>query len=652
MRAFIDDLNIIRIESDQFIHDISIEGEPLTFKSTEGFFQYFESSKALELHLTDKIRINHAIYPLEIGLVTLKDAFDKKYRYDGALGALYSKSETTFRLFSPVAKEVYVVIDGTYHQMSYELPIYHLTLKGDLEGLSYHYHVRLVDQFKDVKDPYAVGATVDHNIIIDWDKTLKLKKTPIKVKNYVDAVIYEGHIRDMSIGLDVESPGLFEGIIEESPYLKQSVLSYIKKLGMTHLQLLPVYDFEGVDDLKKDALYNWGYNPSQYFCVEGWFSRNPNDPYARISEFKNLIFEAHEKKLGIIVDVVFNHVYQHQTFPYDDLVPGYFFRHDKNFQMTDAAFVGNDVETRHYMVRKLIVDNLMHWVTHYQIDGFRFDLMGLLDIDTMLAIEDALKKINPYIMLYGEGWNMTSEVTPKKRSNMSNQAQFTSFAHFNDQFRNVIKGELHGPGMGFATGNKALITKSMPLLLGSPHLFTSPNQSINYVECHDNLTFYDKMLLSCGFQNPDFKYAQDFANHLIAISQGIPFYHAGQEFYRSKKGVENSYNCPDEINKIHWSIHQESIKKLRKLLSIRKKYALYRQTAYSHQARVEKDHDILIYTLEDDNVILKHYIKSHYGLQKLTLDGGSLIFPSQYALAEDHFIVVDQPGIYILLYKK
>ena len=652
MRAFIDDLNLIRIESDLYIDQISIQDKALTFKYSEGFFQYFESEKELDLHLTDQIYINSQPYPLEIGLVTLKDAFDKKYRYDGELGAIYSPTETTFRLFTPVAKEVFLVIDDIYHPMDYDMPIYHLTLKGNYANKAYHYHLRLVDQFKDVKDPYAVGATINDNIIIDWSETLTLDKTPIKLKNYVDAVIYEGHIRDMSIGLDVPSSGLFEGIIEESNYLKQSVLSYIKKLGMTHLQLLPVFDFEGVDDLDKEKAYNWGYNPSQYFCVDGWYSKYPNNPYDRINSFKKVIKEAHNKGLGIVMDVVFNHVYQYKTFPYDDLVPGYFYRHDKNYQMTDAAYVGNDVETRRYMVRKLIIDNLVHWTNKYQIDGFRFDLMGLLDIDTMLMIEAALKKINPSIMLYGEGWNMPSEVTSKKRSNMSNQAQFTGYAHFNDTFRNVIKGELHGPGMGYATGNKALLNKAMPLLLGSPDLFTSPNQSINYVECHDNLTFYDKMLLSCGFQNPDFKYAQDFANHLIAIAQGIPFYHAGQEFYRSKKGVENAYNCPDEINKIHWSIHQESIKKLRKLLSIRKKYKLYRQTTYSKQAHISRADDLMIYTLENDKMIIKHYIKSHYGLQKLALEDGKLIFPSQYALAEDQFIVVDQPGIYIIFHKK
>jgi pullulanase len=304
------------------------------------------------------------------------------------------------------------------------------------------------------------------------------------------------------------------------------------------------------------------------------------------------------------------------------------------------------------MVRKLIVDSLIHWTKNYQIDGYRFDLMGLLDLETMLLIETKLKKINPNIMLYGEGWNMLTEVSAKMRPNMNNQAQFSNFAHFNDFFRNTMKGELHGSGLGYAMGNKQLMNRAMDALLGSPLMFTSPNQSINYVECHDNLTFYDKMLLSCGFENPKFKIHQDFANHMIAIAQGVPFYHAGQEFYRSKKGVENSYNSPDIINQIQWHPKEESVAKLRKLLKLRKKYKLYRQTSYNDCVTISKENNIIIYKLESSTEILIHYIKNHFGLEKLPSMNGELIFPSQYALSEDHDIIVDQPGIYILHIKK
>ncbi len=652
MKIFIDGFQLVRVESDTYIYKIEIENNPLNWLKNEDFNQFFISEKPIELHKSDKILINDMEYPLEIGVITLSKEFESRFRYDGKLGYEYSQESTKFSLFSPVAKEVYVVIESIEYKMDYIDPIWTTTVLSNLEGLPYHYKIRLVDTFNNVKDPYTNACSTSDSYIIDWEKAEPIQKTPIALKNYVDAVIYEGHIRDLSINLDVESKGLFEGVLEKSKLLKSNVLGYIRKLGMTHLQLLPVYDFEGVDDLNKEDLYNWGYNPSQYFAVEGWFSKNPDDPYDRINGLRKVVNHAHSIGLGINMDVVYNHVYNHQTFPYDKIVPGYFYRHDNKLKMTNASYCGNDVETRNYMVRKLIIDSLIHFAENYQIDGFRFDLMGLLDLDTMHLIESELKKRNPFIMLYGEGWNMNTEVKHSLRSNMNNQAFFKTYAHFNDFYRNTMKGELHGTGLGFTMDNKHLMVKAMESIIGSPHLFTSPNQSINYVECHDNLTYYDKMLLSCGFEKESFKECQDFVNHLIAISQGVPFYHAGQEFYRTKMGVENSYNSPDEINRIHWNIRIEAVDKLRKLLKLRKKYKLYRQTTYNDTITIKKEHNTIIYKLENDKEILLHYIKNHADIEKFPLNHGKLIFPSQKALSEDQDLYVDKPGIYIIHIKK
>lgn len=652
MKIFIDGFQLVRVESDTYIYKIEIENNQLNWLKNEGFNQFFVCEKPLELHKNDKIYINDEEYPLEIGLVTLTKEFELRFRYDGKLGYEYSPESTKFSLFSPVAKEVFVVVEDIEYPMEYIEPIWTQTVSSNLEGLPYHYKIRLVDQFVDVKDPYTNACSTTDSYIIDFDRAVAIEKSPIALKNYVDAVIYEGHIRDLSINLDVESKGLFEGVIEKSKYLKTNVLGYIKNLGMTHLQLLPVYDFEGVDDIDKKELYNWGYNPSQYFAVEGWYSKNPDDPYDRINGLRKVVNHAHAIGLGINMDVVYNHVYNHHTFPYDQIVPGYFYRHNSKHKMTEASYCGNDVETRNYMVRKLIVDSLIHFTKNYQIDGFRFDLMGLLDIETMLLIEKELKHINPYIMLYGEGWNMNTEVRHNQRSNMNNQALFTAYAHFNDFYRNTMKGDLHGPGLGYTMGNKSLMAKAMEGIIGSPHLFSSPNQSINYVECHDNLTYYDKMLLSCGFEKESFRECQDFVNHLIAISQGVPFYHAGQEFYRTKFGVENSYNSPDEINQIHWNVKNDAVDKLKKLLKLRKKYKLYRQTTYNDSVSIVKENNTIIYKLESDKEILMHYIKNHAEIEKFPLNHGKLIFPSQKALSEEQDLFVDKPGIYIIHIKK
>jgi pullulanase len=652
MNIFIDDFKLIRIESDKFIHSIELENNKVNWLKNEGINQYFTTESDIELHKNDKIIVNHETFPLLIGLVTLTKAFEKRFRYDGPLGFVYSQEATSFYLFSPVAKQVYLMLGDHRYEMQYQEPIWTVKIDGDHHLKTYYYQVKLVGLFKDVKDPYTVGASSKGSHIVDFNRAHPISKTPIKVKNYVDAVIYEGHVRDMSINLDVTHKGLYDGLLEDSKILGSNVLTYIKKLGMTHLQFLPIFDFDDVFDDQKQLKYNWGYNPSQYFSLEGWFSKTPDDPYDRINSLRKIVDFAHKIKLGINMDVVYNHVYQFRTFPYDDLVPGYFYRHDSHYKMTDNSYCGNDVESRNYMVRRLIVDSLSHLQSTYQLDGFRFDLMGLLDIDTMLLIEKTLKEQNPYIMLYGEGWNMQTEIAQKSRANMSNQSRFQGYAHFNDSYRNTMKGELHGDGLGFTMGNYRLQHKAMESIIGSPHMFKSPNQSINYVECHDNLTFYDKMVLAHGFELPDFKVAQDFANHLIAISQGIPFYHAGQEFYRTKKGVENSYNSPDDINQITWRVNEEAVRKLRALLKLRKKYKLYRQPTYNDSVSISKDKKLIVYRLEDEKNILIHYIKNYYEIEKLPLKDGKLIFPSQKALTESHSIYVDQPGIYIVHIKK
>ncbi len=649
MRIFIDGLRLLRVESNQYIDSISLQNNEINWLKNEDFNQFFITSKDIDLHIEDHVIINGRRYPLEIGIVTLSNEFDKKYRYDGPLGYVYHKDYTEFNLFSPTAKAINLVVGKRVYEMSYDMPIWHVRVEEDLEGQPYYYQIRLVEHFKNVKDPYANAANLKENVIIDWSKSYQMKKTPIRVKNYVDTVIYEGHVRDMSLSLDVEHPGTFDGLTEYSKILNNSVIGYIKKLGMTHLQLLPIYDFELVDEIEKDKAYNWGYNPSQYFVLEGWYSKEPNNPYDRINSLKNIISYAHDMRLGINMDVVYNHVFNHKTFPYDDIVPGYFYRHDKNNIMTNSSYCGNDLETRHYMVRRLIVDSLKQWAKEFQMDGFRFDLMGLLDLDTMHLIEKELKTINPNIMLYGEGWNMHTEVPYKLRSNMNNQGEFTYYAHFNDYFRNTLKGELNKDQLGYAMGGSHLYQKAMKVITGSKHMFDSPNQSINYVECHDNLTFYDRMVKNLGFDLPDFKVAEDFANHLIAISQGVPFYHAGQEFYRSKKGVENSYESPDDINKILWRPREAGVKKLRQLLKLRKKYKLYRLNHYDDDmVKIEKQGKMLVYTLEDDRQKLVHYIKNYYDLEKLPKLEGELIFPSQKALTESNDIYVDQPGIYII----
>ncbi|MBN3490276.1 hypothetical protein JV173_01990 [Acholeplasma equirhinis] len=646
MKAFIDDFNLVRIESKEYIWSIGIESYQLYWSKNEDGNQYFKVDKPLNLQKVDHIWINEVKYPLGIGVVTLLKSFDKKFRYDGPLGVNYQKSYTEFFVFSPVAKEMFVVIDGIPYEMSYEEPVWTAKVEGDLEGKPYVYRVRLVDQFADVKDPYTVAANLTDSIIIDPAKLNKQIFDYVPLKKYTDAVIYEGHVRDMTIHLDVIDKGLFDGLSQPAPSLGTSVLGYIKNLGITHLQLLPVFDFYGVDDINKEKAYNWGYNPMQYFAVEGWYSKDPNDPYMRINEFRNLVDEAHKLNLGIVMDVVYNHVYERALFPYDQLVPGYFFRHDRHFQPTHSCYLENDVETTNYMVRRLIIDSLVHFVKNYKVDGFRFDLMGLMDVDTLNQAEMILRKINPSIILYGEGWNMDSAINKNLRSNMNNQHLMPKIGHFNDFYRNLFKGPLHTTQLGYATGSKHDFEKVLLGLTGSSHMFNLPTKSLNYVECHDNMTFFDTLAFNYKDEVKKKMY-QDFVNHLIAISIGVPFYHAGQEMYRTKFGEENSYQSSDDINAIRWYDYS-SISKFKKILRLRKKYKLYRMDKYpKKEVQTAILEDYIYYALKGDGYILEHYLKNDFKSSTLKVDG-DLIFNSQRVKKDNGLLILDKPGVYIV----
>lgn len=640
MKSYIDDYNLIRIEDNSFIESVYLLDEQLTYLKTEANNQFFVSNKEIPLHLADKITINNNEYDLKIGNVTLKPHFNEKYRYDGNLGSEYYPNKTIFKVFSPVLKEAFVVINDISYPMTYTEPIWHAEVLGDFDKATYYYNVRVNNTFQKVADPYALAGGLEESIVIDLNKTKPMTNNFLDFKVRKEAVIYEGHIRDLTYNLDVIDKTNYLGLVNEAKELKTSVIEYIKDLGMTHLQLLPVQDFIGVNELNKEESYNWGYNPQSYFTLTGWFSNNPKDPYARINEFKTLVDFAHQKNLGINVDVVYNHVYERGMYPYDKLVPGYFYRHDKAFNPSDSGGVGNDVETTNYMVRKLIIDSLEYLTKTFKIDGYRFDLMGLMDIETMDQIEVALKAINPNIMLYGEGWNMNNPIDNSLRSHMFNSAKFPYYGHFNDVFRNTIKGNQHELSRGYAVGGTNYNEVMFDLLLGTKSLFNEPHQTINYIECHDNYTFYDQMIQT-GIDQSEIKYYQDLGNHLVAIASGVAFYHAGQEMYRTKDLVENSYRSNDSINGLKWQF-SSSQTKLQELLKIREEYV---NKANAKKAVAFKD-GFIVYTIDLAKAGITIYIKNDFSEQTISNDN-KLLFNSQDFKEEKATYLVNKPGIYI-----
>lgn len=644
------------------------------------------NEKKYTLSVSETIQLNrdYNIYDdnkeasyLRIGAVVRTEMFEMLYNYNrNDLGFQYTKEGTTFKIWSPVAKEVEIEIIGenglmTFYELKYQTRgVWSIYIKGDLDKYRYRYRVRINESFKSTNDPYGISANgnAKFNYVIDKEKTYKFKyDKPEFSGNPTEAVIYEVNVRDLTIdeSSGAINKGCYLGLTENSktPKGNQTGLTYIAALGITHIQLMPVFDFGGVDDLDKNKLYNWGYNPVEFNVPSGWLSENPNDPYSRINELKMLIDEAHKRGLRVIMDVVYNHVYEMDKFPFENLVPGYAFRFDEKGIKTEVSGCHNDIASEKKMVRNFILNSVRYWMTEYNLDGFRFDLMGLLDVETMNQVMSEVQMIDPAALVYGEGWNMPSNLPDDLKSNMSNYNKMPGIGFFNDAFRDVMKGSNWGNQKGYAMGGRYNTYDIVSLITGScvdNYKFNTPSQSINYVECHDNFTFFDKMnnALDCSYEEK--KYYERLATSIVLLSQGVPFLHAGQEFFRNKKGVENSYNAGDDVNKVDWNLldeNWESVCMVRDLIGIRKEFKEFR---FRKASSIKKHVTVLDTTTYPDIVgfeianldrITTMIIKNDFTPRSIKLDVSQrLIFDGMKRVDEPVCeLNIDKPGVYLLV---
>jgi len=555
----------------------------------------------------------HLKTPLLLGAITRTAWFDEQFYAPLAnLGATYQKQQTEFQVWSPTAIAICVVLyqgnQETIHQLTQQANgVWQGLVFGDLELIKYRFRITQPHRLKETIDPYGVASTANgsYSVVVDLKKTTPIARGP-KLKQPTDAIIYEVSVRDFTI----HAPNLGA---KRGKYLGLTELDYLKELGITHIQLLPIFDFEGVDETKPQNSYNWGYNPSQYNLPEGSYALDATDPYARINELKTLINHLHEQGFGVIMDVVYNHVYDRRTFPFDAFVPNYFYRYDFHGMPTNGSGCGNDVATERRMVRKFILDSVKFWATEYGIDGFRFDLMGLMDITTLNEIRKLTDELNPAILLYGEGWNLNTALADAKKATIDNAHLLPGIAHFNDTFRDTIKGSTFDHWeKGLALGNLALNELAQQVLAGSSgrnfgenFKFFNPEQSINYVECHDNHTFWDRAQISNGDEADEIRQKRQLlATAMVIFAQGIPFLHCGQEFFRSKQGVENSYRDNDDINAINWqqvSQQHVAIELVKGYIKIRKAHGAFRlrtgPLVKKHLQITDHDHAAIEYAL-------------------------------------------------------
>ena len=536
------------------------------------------------------------------------EEFENAYTYWGHdLGAFWTESQTVFRLWAPTAREVTLLLyrDGlggeplTSQQLHPEKNGTWIARRmGNLKGLYYTYLVNVDGQAKEACDPYAkaVGVNGQRAMVIDLQETNPAgwaeDRSPFRGKGITDAVLYELHIRDLSMhrSSHIQNKGKYLGLAETGTHTRgghATGLDHIRQLGVTHIHLLPVFDYGFTDEASPQPQYNWGYDPVNFNVPEGSYATDPFDGACRVRELKQTVKAIHDAGLSVVMDVVYNHVYDRDGFCFNQIVPGYFSRGSSN-----GSCCGNDTASERSMVRKYIVDSVNYWADEYHIDGFRFDLMGLLDIATVNQIVQTVKSRHPHVIFYGEGWQMnTSPVRPGTELATQYLSSLTpGVSFFSDTCRDLLRGSIFDSrAPGFVSG--AICDKNTlnACFLGLPHWACQPEQSVNYVSCHDDYTLFDRLSLV----NPDAPRQTLIRQNRLAaafvfLSQGVPFLQAGEEILRTKpkgrgKFDDNSYRSPDRVNAIRWDTlespeYQETLAYYKGLIAFRKVHEGLRQT--------------------------------------------------------------------------
>ena len=562
--------------------------------------------------LADLIAAQETECEFPMASIYSSEAFEEAYTYAGDdLGATWTKEKTAFRVWAPTAEAVTVNLyaSGTEgeNDLLESIPMisdvngtWTAEKEGDLNGVYYTYTAEVEGRVNETIDPYARTAGVNgkRGMVLNLDGTdpegSETDGNPNAGLSYNDAIIYELHVRDLSThdSAGILNAGKFLGLTETGTTTPGGVptgLDHIRELGVTHVHLLPVYDFGSVDESRLDeAQFNWGYDPVNYNVPEGSYATDPYNGEVRVAEMKKMVKALHDSGLSVVMDVVYNHVYDAGAFSLNRLVPGYFSRVSREGVYSNGSGCSNDTASERSMVRKFIVDSVNYWVDEYHIDGFRFDLVGLLDTETVNEIVETVHQNHPDVIFYGEGWQMNTALTKPGvlLAVQGNSPRTPGFAYFNDGLRNALRGT---GSRGYASGAGGQDIAVRQGMMGLNGWCTTPAQTVNYASCHDNNTLMDCITLA----TPKASRAERIRmNNLAAAvyftAQGIPFLQAGEEMLRTKENPdgtlnENSYNAPDEVNSLKWDTleadeYRQVYEYYRGLIAFRKAHAALRLT--------------------------------------------------------------------------
>ena len=570
-------------------------------------------------------------------------SFDHHWGYQGELGCQVSEEETSFKLWSPTATTVQVVVyesasndapilktyemqrgnSYSYSHKDNTIGVWNLTVPECLAGCAYQYQINFPHHQSLTRDPYTIATSPDGKrsaILSEKDRQVEgfeVKngtEATWRLENPCQAVVYEMHIRDLTksetSGVTPELRGTFLGAAQTGTvnhFGQSTAFDYIKELGVNYVQLQPIADRHKEYDADGNVTYNWGYDPQNYNAPETSMSTNPNDPGQVIRDLKTMIQAYHDAGIGVIMDVVYNHTFSTVDAPFQTTVPDYYYRMNRDGSYQNGTGVGNETASEHEMFRKYMIDSLLYWVNEFNIDGFRFDLMGIHDVKTMQMIRWAMDEVDPKIILYGEGWDMGTGLAPYDKAKKDNAYQLPNIGFFNDDQRNAVKGaEVYGDiKSGFVSGaaTEPIVAKA---ILGSRELgsYLSPNQVVNYVEAHDNYNLHDLLatLHPTEDQGSIMKKVET-ATAMNLLMQGISFMELGQEFGRTKlvptgengelthddrERAMNSYNAPDAVNQVDWDLineRQESIEFIRQIIELKTKTSAFSYPTYEEVYR-------------------------------------------------------------------
>ena len=570
-------------------------------------------------------------------------SFDHHWGYQGELGCQVSEEETSFKLWSPTATTVQVVVyesasndapilksyemqrgnSYSYSHKDNTIGVWNLTVPESLAGRAYQYQIDFPHHQSLTRDPYTIATSPDgKRSAILSEKERQVEGFEVKngteatwrLENPCQAVVYEMHIRDLTksetSGVAPELRGTFLGAAQTGTvnhFGQSTAFDYIKELGVNYVQLQPIADRHKEYDADGNVTYNWGYDPQNYNAPETSMSTNPNDPGQVIRDLKTMIQAYHDAGIGVIMDVVYNHTFSTVDAPFQTTVPDYYYRMNRDGSYQNGTGVGNETASEHEMFRKYMIDSLLYWVNEFNIDGFRFDLMGIHDIKTMQMIRWAMDEVDPKIILYGEGWDMGTGLAPYDKAKKDNAYQLPNIGFFNDDQRNAVKGaEVYGDiKSGFVSGaaTEPIVAKA---ILGSRELgsYLSPNQVLNYVEAHDNYNLHDLFrTLHPSESEKRIMKKVETATAMNLLMQGMAFMELGQEFGRTKlvptgengelthddrERAMNSYNAPDAVNQVDWDLineRQESIEFIRQIIGLKTKTSAFSYPTYEEVYR-------------------------------------------------------------------